>query len=448
MKTLISRLILLLALLFLSAVPATSSVLAKDYLIEDLQLEGNERTSRAWLQEYLSLSFPLTLTDEDLESMRSKLLTTGVFSSVDIQVLPVDPTSNRFHLIIKLAEKWTTIPVVRGAYGGGTPLRVVGVYDSHSFGHLWTLGGEMHQYGEAPPGFVVWARAPRWKSGRHVVGGEIWREFRVRTIYDNEDKALGHINTDTLRFRGLFLAPVNSPLQRFQQDILQIGFDWQSSRVAPSYFIPDDSNPANVAPDDITLESKRSVQSAMLAKVVYDNIRIDNILMDGTRLLAGFGPLYDGYTTHTKFEHEAFFYKLIGSNVNLAGHYLVGSTNNDRIANQYFLGGLDSVRGIPDGALYGNHAAYVNTEARFLVAKYRYTWFEPLVFLDSGGAGEDWRSAQDSTRTSVGAGIRIAIPQVYRMVFRIDYAWDLNNPGAGGISAGLNELFQPYPPLK
>jgi hypothetical protein len=43
-------------------------------------------------------------------------------------------------------EKWTTIPVIRGAFGGGTPLLVAGLYDIHSFGSLWTLGAEARKY--------------------------------------------------------------------------------------------------------------------------------------------------------------------------------------------------------------------------------------------------------------------------------------------------------------
>ena len=112
-----------------------------------------------------------------------------------------------------------------------------------------------------------------------------------------------------------------------------------------------------------------------------------------------------------------------------------------------FLGGLDSVRGVPDGAIYGNHATYTNLEVRHLSYKWRYAWLQTVGFIDAGGAGTSWNKLNDVARTALGVGFRISIPQVYRLSFRFDYAWSIDGSNSKGITAGLNELFQPYPPL-
>jgi hemolysin activation/secretion protein len=91
--------------------------------------------------------------------------------------------------------------------------------------------------------------------------------------------------------------------------------------------------------------------------------------------------------------------------------------------------------------------AYSNFEMRKLLRSFKYLWFQPVVFYDVGMAGSSWDVAQDQQRAAVGAGIRFDVPQVYRLMFRIDYAWATDGSGQQGITAGMNQFFQPYRPL-
>jgi hemolysin activation/secretion protein len=169
--------------------------------------------------------------------------------------------------------------------------------------------------------------------------------------------------------------------------------------------------------------------------------------MDGVRFIARSGPSVTRGIGLTRSEGEAFWYRLWSDHLNLAMHAFVGQTSNDSVDTQFFLGGFDSIRGIPDGALYGTRAVYGNAEFRKITAQWRYLWVQQVLFADGGGAGQSWNEVENSRRASAGLGVRLAIPQVYRMVFRIDYAWSLDRPGTRGISAGLNQFFQPYAPL-
>jgi outer membrane translocation and assembly module TamA len=105
------------------------------------------------------------------------------------------------------------------------------------------------------------------------------------------------------------------------------------------------------------------------------------------------------------------------------------------------------VRGFPDGLKFGRSAAFNNLEARKIIYKSKHLWIQGLTFLDSGMAADSWAQAfKETPLTSTGIGFRFAIPQIYRLMFRIDYAWSLVDTSRG-ISAGMNQFFDPYNPL-
>jgi hypothetical protein len=64
--------------------------------------------------------------------------------------------------------------------------------------------------------------------------------------------------------------------------------------------------------------------------------------------------------------------------------------------------------------------------------------------VDSGSAWMRGGKFSDGRETSFGGGIRIAIPQIYRFVIRIDYGMSLGSTKSRGLSIGLNQFFQPY----
>jgi|GEM_PF-754942 len=431
-------------------VQATESISVKSertYRIISLVVDGANRTDVGWLTDYLDLDLPTELSDSEIIRIRAKLMTTEVFQRVDAEARLATFSGTDYVLAISLTEKWTTIPVIRGAYGGGTPLVVAGVHDTHTFGRLWTLGAEGRRYGTSPWSAVAWARAPRWLTGKHVVGLELWREFRERAIFSADGDHIGDINTNTSRVRGLVAAPLTMGA-RYPQTNWQAGLDVEAKREAPVQFLREEGISADTSPRGIRLETKKSTQTVLLPTLIFDNIDVSGQNMDGLRLLTKAGPMVETVGTRMRGEVELFAYKLWPStNANLAFHSFAGSATSDSMQSQYFLGGLESIRGIPDGYVYGNRAAYFNVELRSINVNLKYLVVQEALFVDAGGAGQSWDAAGKSWRTSAGAGVRLSIPQVNRLTFRFDYAWTVDGKGGQGISAGLNQLFQPYRPL-
>lgn len=413
-----------------------------------LNVVGANRTSEAWIMRYLGLDFPSELSSPDLTQIENRLLTTEVFVSVKASLAPTKVDPDSYLLIISVEEKWTTIPVVRGAFGGGTPLAVVGVYDTHAFGNLWTLGGEFQRYGKAPWGGVVWARAPRAIDGRYVHGIEAWRQFRVRTVYDDRDKELGSIRSDWSMLRILFLAPFNFANQFSDTRSWMLGIDLRLRSEAPSEYKVESDASSMGPPTGIRLATENSRQVHTLVRLVYDDIQVDSLYYDGVRFVGLAGPIFENEVVSARTEIEGFYYRRFRSlRSNFAVHGLIGQTTTDSVESQYFLGGLESIRGIPDGAIYGNRASYFNFEWRILTARWRYLQLQNVGFVDAGGAGPNWSAMHESYRSSIGTGVRLEVPQIYRLMFRIDYAWSLDEPGTSGLTAGMNHFFQPYRPL-
>jgi hypothetical protein len=64
-----------------------------------------------------------------------------------------------------------------------------------------------------------------------------------------------------------------------------------------------------------------------------------------------------------------------------------------------------------------------------------------------GAAGASWEELGRVGRISAGGGLRIAIPQVNRLMLRLDYALSLDRPHQHGLNFGMNQFFQPHKPL-
>lgn len=401
--------------------------------IKEIKFGGLERTSEEWIRSFLAIDTPFDASQEQLYEIKQKILTTGVFSSVDYNLRRLSKDEYDLTLICK--EKHTIIPVLRGQFGGGTPLRVIGFYDTHFLGELWTIGAEARQYDSLIPGWVVYTKAPRWKTGHHQIGFEVWQDIKLRQFYNSKDQVVGHLTSKQEKVRFHFLIPM-------QYSNFQIGSDVQIKRTKPWKYnsLYQDSLP-------ILPNSSENVSLNIYPTFIYDSIIRENINYDGLRLITRAGLINEEAQWFPAFEHESFYYKLIGFDLNIAAHLFVGWQNNNYLSSQYFLGGFDSIRGLPDGVIFGPKAVYANLESRYLFKKFDYLWLQGVTFFDSGYAGQKYSDIQDNLRSSYGFGLRFSVPQVYRMEFRIDYAFSLDRPGTRGISAGMNQFFEPFRPL-
>ncbi|HET9241407.1 MAG TPA: BamA/TamA family outer membrane protein [Oligoflexus sp.] len=427
-------------LLILGWIGCSSAAFAQggNFHIQQIEIKGLGRTNINWLMEYAGLQCPCDLSGADIDTLKTRLLTTQVFQDVSVHLKELEKDPGAYQLEIDAREKWTVIPVIRGAFGGGTPLIVAGIYDTHSFGSLWTMGAESRTYGSAPTGGVMWIRAPRWRGGRHYLNLELWRDNRIRSVYDREDQEVARIYGSATAVVAEALVPLSSNPRSPWQAGLRVNFrqqhqlGWQTEKPAPGV-------------DDFDLRPIN--QKRLLARLVYDDMAVLQQNLQGLRVLLNAGPTWSEEKNQASLEQELFWYGLWDEDWNLAFHEWLGLSDDRSYQSLFFLGGFDSVRGLPDGVMYGNKAVYGNLELRKIFHRSRYVWWQAATYIDYGAAGyalSDWKQ---NDRASAGLGLRLAVPQVNRLVFRVDYAWSLAEPNTSSISVGMNQFIDPYRPL-
>ncbi len=409
--------------------------------VTGIQVNGAVRSDVEWLQRYVGLNFPGEISELDVERIRRKLMTADVFIQVQVRL---DEASSK--LVIDLEEKWTTIPVFRGAYGGGTPLLVAGVYDMHAYGRLLTLGVETKKYGVAPPGFTLWAKLPRTARGKGSTGVEVWRDFRRRTYYDDAGIKTGTLGFDSAYVRLYHMVPLFPEADPLDPKIHQAGMELLVRR---------DRKPLvqDAAAANMNLPERENAWAyRALASFVFDNLSVEDQQLEGNRLMCksglskNEGVANPGLSNYS--EAEAFSFHRPSKDVNIAVHAYLQAAGSPTVSDAFHLGGFDSIRGFPDGVRYGAFAAFGNLEARGQVWTSNWLKVATVLFADAGIAGSDFGDASKDVFRSAGGGIRLSIPRVHRLVFRLDYAWARsNNISTPGISLGLNQFFQPYKPL-
>ena len=393
--------------------------------------KGLDRTDESWMRNYLTLDLSKAYTDLELEKLKTKLLTTGVFSSVDVARTGSEVT-------VTVEEKWTTLPVARGEFGGGTPLRVLGLYDIHTFGSLVSAGAELRQYGTSDPGFVTWMKSPRFKDGRYTLGVELWKDIRRRNIFDDDRRLLGEVEEKNRRIRFQYLGPLS--ILNFLSDRpgWQLGADAHVIKSEPTNFEPQFEG----ATSPFLVEDKTKWDSKFFLTMVYDDIAANQYDLDGMRSIFCFGK---DSTDSLIWDFETFAYQLKGD-LNLSAHLYLQNRVGKELTSQRFLGGFDGVRGVFDGMQVGPRSWQLNQEIKTNVYKSKNLWLMGAGFFDLGKASEAW-DVRDALAT-MGVGIRIASPKIYRLMLRIDHGWAIDGSKQKGFSIGLNDFFQPYRPIQ
>lgn len=256
--------------------------------VKEVDFVGLRFTDPNWIKSYLPLECPCVLSDEQIRELQSKLLTTQVFQSVDLTLQSLEGEEKR--LTISVKEKWTVIPVLRAAYGGGTPLLVAGLYDSHFLGSLYTLGAETRTYGNAPMGGVAWFRAPRFDDGTEYLNFELWRDNRLRSLYNSNDEEIGRIYASALAINADYLSPINEAFPRLQMGVRYSLRDQQDLEW-------DEEPSARYGLANFNLE-KESTQSLLL-RLAYDDVQVSQLNFRGLRFLLSGGPVFSENKTRT-----------------------------------------------------------------------------------------------------------------------------------------------------
>ncbi len=201
------------------------------------------------------------------------------------------------------------------------------------------------------------------------------------------------------------------------------------------------ANNGFVAPQSI--EQYSYYLTLQLGRLNYDTYLVDGIQSNWKFDFSNKAWL--GKNSATTITQTTKYFKRIKHDQNLALNFSTGFTDNNFLQKQFFVGGLENVRGYVDGQFVGRNFWQANLEYR--IPSYQSDWFvlQHNVFFDIGNVADKFDDLVGSNAqtpfSSVGAGIRLISPKVFRLNLRIDVAKALNYNKAFDISFGLQQFF-------
>ncbi len=338
-------------------------------------------------------------------------------------------------LNLRVEERWTTLPILRAVSGGGTTSTILGLYDINAFGRYLELGGQYENL-NGRHGGVVWFRNPRFLDQRLRVGGDFWLLTRNRDLFNHAGKEEGAFTLTRKRIH-LF---VDREFHRYFT--LGVGIDSQLDEVSDDMlannFIA--LNTANGFRFGTRQRNYLLQLYTRLGRLNYDLYKVRGFegLVEYDQSLTALGS--DETFCRLHATNSTFW--TLPKNANLGLLFRVGSTNTNSIQNFYYLGGLDSIRGYNDGQFRARNFWQANVEYRIPSIERRSLVLQHVVFTDLIAVPQtSSRPIDQEVSTSIGTGVRLIFPRVYRFNLRFDiaYGFDLNK--GIGVSFGTQQFF-------
>jgi outer membrane protein assembly factor BamA len=394
-----------------------------------VELSGNEKTDAQSIYNILGISDDTPISKEQLQLGMYRLAKTGVFTNITL----AESEDNQVHQgEITVSEKWTTIPIFKISSGGGISHITAGVYDPNAFGQLVELGFQVERLGSTHSQVA-------WFMNDHLFGPgkglniQAWNINRLRTFYDPKEKS-----------------PIESNGYLLSRQHLKLGWVQELSRKERLHFglqlrldtFSDDLVPEAIPKTQVVLPIEQN-HAIITASYNYDATGTETVYLNGINFNLDWA-YFNGHTASSQDYHQitADFqgYKSIGA-LTLAQRIKLGHANSSHMGNQFFIGGLDSLRGFSDNRFYGNAFALSNTEIRYGAYTSKHIIGQVVAFYDMASVNNDVQNLNTIAGSSIGVGLRVIAPKVYRLVGRIDLSVPVVNSDDKVLSFGVQQFF-------
>lgn len=432
--SMITRSIILIALCSISLAEAKINIYIGN-ILADIQIQGNHRTKDLVIYRELLIQKDRILTKADIDESRQRLKNLRIFSTVTFEFAPLP--DERVLLIIHVAERWTTIPIIKAGSGGGTRFFTIGGYDINSFGRYWELGGQYEQLNGKNSG-VTWFRNPRLFNQRLLFGYDLWFVTHSYELFDQAGKLASAFSVNKNRIH-LF---IKKELTNWFE--LGVGLDYVDQQVG-NFGLNDAQKQANTASAFVFSANTRQNYlefDTRLGRLNYDSFLVSGKQLD-LKLQYASTSLGSTLSSFRALVQSKIF-TTIGQNQTLGVNFVIGHTNSSVLQDQFYVGGLLEVRGFNDGEFSGSN--YWQTNLEYRAATFRSKWLvlQNIAFIDIGNVADSFSDVvvnKDRPFYSIGTGIRLLSPKVYRLNIRIDIAKTFGRRDTMGVSLGLQQFF-------
>ena len=416
--------------LFLLGEGAVSSV--EPFLIEDIKVEGLDRTEPGVVLVELVFKVGDTVTLAEVEKGVQRVRNTDLFINVTHQLS--DGRKGKV-LTVHAEDRWTTIPIAKFSSGGGVTQAILGVYDPNILGKNLEAGGQYERLGETNSG-VVWFRNRRLFGSFLFLDLQAWNINRLRTKYVPE-AVKPKIKAGFLHKRTKFYIG----LQKELKDWLKFGI------LAERH---DDKFSNNYVSDKVRrerLDSSLPPETRFLfygANLELGGIDVKDFLYDGALARLEYrhaNAISSGVKDFDQFDLSLQYFKSLPFRATFGERVLAGVTRTDAVQYWYYLGGLDRIRGFSDNRFAGRYYWLSNTELRVPFLRTGWFFLQNILFYDVAAIGEKSADLDQPNAASVGLGLRLIAPKIYRLVARLDIARPVLRQDEMGVSFGVQQFF-------
>ena len=402
----------------------STSEINQNSTISALKFVGLNRTDASVVRDEISVKVGDRFNEKALLESLRRLRNTRLFSKVTYQIDPVSEDQIRLSLILE--EKWTTIPIAKAGGGGGVNFFTLGVYDINAFGKNLEIGGQYERFNESDSG-VIWFRKPNFLGKRIHLSADIWSIMRLRTSYDKDGNEVGGYLLDQKRTQLMLSKELNRNFE-IGAGVELNQFEIESDEVEGELR---DLNREN----GLSFSSKVD-QTSVVSSIRLGHLNWDNEVVEGQELKVLPRVIFnDSQASFQVLGEYRHFWRFSGRQ-NIATLVRLGKTQSDFLEDQFYIGGLENIRGFADRQFSGDSFYQANVEYRRPVYTHRLFKIQGNVFLDAG----DTDFSGDPIYSS-GVGFRIISDKVYRLNIRADYAFGFGRRNEQGFSFGLQQFF-------
>ncbi len=400
--------------------------------VSAIEIQGLMRTQRFVVERELTFRAGGIVTRSQLEESVQRLRNIGLFRIAEYTLVPQDPSGVETNVVILVDERWTILPFFNISAGGDLFSLLAGIYDINLFGRYLEAGGRYRRLGDTNS-FLFWFYDPRFLDQRQFLGAQFWWTNRIRYLYDNS----GQLEGGYLRERRSAVLTTSRELSKD----LSLG---------SGLVLQHDSFSYDLVREDIAEKQRINglphVQEHGILNLsaTVGHIDEDSYLREGVQLTQSFSvsnQLWGSSESYVESGTQLLAFKRFVGKQNIGMRFGVGMTSAEHIENQFFLGGLDTVRGFYDSRFRGPFYWFLNSEYRIPSLDHRWLVLHHVLFFDAVGVADRSSLLWNADGASAGIGLRIISPKIYQFVARIDYAFPLKGAGTTPLSFGVQQFF-------
>jgi len=405
--------------------------------IEEVNVRGLKKTDLDTLRKNMPLKANEVLTEVNTSKNLQFLKNLEIFSQIEQSYL-LGSSPEKVIVSIDVVERWTLIPIFNFSWGGGARFYEVGLSEGNFVGRLDQLGGSIENLQGVYSGqawYLTKFLHPDWSLFYVDVGAR----SQVRQVYGKDLSKPGGFLDQEQRVRLLGNWDLSQDW-RLRVGV-QVKREWMSERLLSRSQVVQNQSQFGLAMSPSTTYLTPELG------VIYGEINSHYYLQEGFEtkwLMDPSLPLSGQLPGYIELRGDTRFFTILGETANFAARFRNAWSTSKILHQQYFLGGLDGIRGFYQNQIHGRGTFLLNTELQVPLWHHSLFVLEQSVFIDSAMAADRLERLllfQNKIYVGTGAGFRLIFPRVQGFLLRVDYGFPVTTQGAPGLVFGVLQFF-------